>query len=368
MSVTPDSTLPRARRPVVVWLWTCVGLLLAMIVVGGVVRLTRSGLSITVWEPIVGAVPPLNHAAWERAFARYRESPEFRSLNPHMDLAGFQRIFWPEYFHRLLGRSIGLVVAVPTAVFLYKGWLGRRLLRHLFVLLVLGGLQGLVGWLMVASGLVDAPHVSHYRLTLHLGLGLFLFGFATWIALEQTLGGYLVTEGFDGLSRVLGGFLLLVAVTALSGGLVAGLHAGHAFPTFPLMAGAWVPEGLLAMAPAWRNGFDNVITVMFQHRVLGVSVFAFAVGLALAARRLGLARHARRAIDGIVLAASAQVALGITTVLLHVPVTFGAAHQGNAALLIAATLHAIYALRRWPAHVQLPDGVRIEPAGLPQAT
>lgn len=347
MSDTPRPAMPVARPAVVVWLWSCASLLLAMIVLGGVVRLTRSGLSIAVWEPIVGTVPPLSDAAWERAFAQYRDTPEFRSLNQPMDLAGFQRIFWPEYFHRLLGRSIGLILLGPGAFFLHKGWVGGRLLRQLVLLLFLGGLQGLVGWLMVASGLVDAPHVSHCRLTLHLGLGFVLFGFATWIALEHTLGGCLLARS-NGLGRALGAYAALVAVAALSGGLVAGLHGGHAFSTFPLMAGAWVPAGLLAMTPVWRNGFDNVITVMFQHRVLGGWVLGLAVGLAWAARRPALPLRVRHAIDAIACVAAVQVGLGVATVLLHVPVTLGAAHQGNAALLIAATLHALYRLRHSP--------------------
>ncbi|MBK9001402.1 MAG: COX15/CtaA family protein [Myxococcales bacterium] len=368
MSNEPARALPRARRAVVVWLWLCVLSLLVMIVLGGVVRLTGSGLSITVWEPIVGTLPPLDHADWERVFALYRQSPEFRHVNPTMDLAAFQRIFWPEYLHRLLGRSIGVLVAVPCVYFLVKGYLGRQLVRRLVLLFALGGLQGLIGWLMVASGLVDAPHVSHYRLTLHLGMGFLLFGYAAWLAIEQTLGGFVVTNGWPRLRRALLGFTALAALTALSGGLVAGLKAGHAFPTFPLMAGAWVPAGLLAMMPVWRNGFDNVITVMFQHRVLGIAVLVFALGLALAARKSGVPRHARVAFDLIVAAVLVQVTLGIATLLMFVPVSVAAAHQGNAALVLGAALYANYALRRWPEHVELPADVRLSPSAVPLAT
>lgn len=359
MNESTPSSLPKASRAVVVWLWLCVAALFAMIVLGGVVRLTGSGLSITVWEPIMGAVPPLSHADWERAFTLYRQSPEFRHVNPHMDLAGFQSIFWPEYLHRLLGRTIGVLVAVPCVWFLWKGRLGRRLVRRLVLLFALGGLQGLVGWLMVASGLVDAPHVSHYRLTLHLGMGFLLFAFATWLAIEQTFGGYVVSAAWPRLRRALDAFVAFAALTALSGGLVAGLRAGHAFPTFPLMAGAWVPDGLVAMAPAWRNGFDNVITVMFQHRVLGTCVLALALVLAVAARRAGVPRHVRIGFDLVAAAVLLQVTLGIATLLLHVPVAIAAAHQGNAALVLALSLYASYALRRWPDDVELPAGQEV---------
>ncbi|MBK7585603.1 MAG: COX15/CtaA family protein [Myxococcales bacterium] len=365
MSIAPAPALPSARRAVVVWLWLCVVLLLTMIVLGGVVRLTGSGLSITVWEPIVGTLPPLDHAAWERAFSLYQQSPEFRHVNSDMDLAAFQRIFWPEYLHRLLGRSIGIVVALPCAFFLFKGWLDRHTVRRLVLLLLLGGLQGLAGWFMVASGLVDAPRVSHYRLTLHLGMGFLIFSYAAWLALEQTLGGFVVTEGWPRLRRALGLFTALAALTALSGGLVAGLKAGHAFPTFPLMAGELVPTGLLALTPTWKNGFDNVITVMFQHRVLGTAVLAFAIGLAYAARKAELPRHARRGFDLILAAVLLQVTLGITTLVFYVPVALAAAHQGNAALVLAAALYAAYALRRWPAHVKPPAGASVSPQANP---
>lgn len=368
MSNEPALALPKARRAVVVWLWLCVFALLTMIVLGGVVRLTGSGLSITVWQPIMGAIPPLSDADWEHAFSLYRQSPEFRHVNPDMTLAGFKTIFWPEYLHRLLGRSIGVLVAVPCVVFLMQGALGRRLVRRLVVLFALGGLQGLFGWLMVASGLVDLPHVSHYRLTLHLGMGFLLFGYATWLAIEQTLGGFVVSEGWPGLRRAVAAFTGLAALTALSGGLVAGLRAGHAFPTFPLMAGAWVPTGLTALSPAWRNGFDNAITVMFQHRVLGIGVLVFALGLAWACRALRVPRHARLGFDLIVAAVALQVTLGITTVVMHVPVAIAAAHQGNAALVLAAALYTSYALTRWPEHVGLPTGLRASPGALPQAT
>lgn len=368
MSEETAKPLPPARRAVVVWLWLCVLALLTMIVLGGVVRLTGSGLSITVWEPLVGTVPPLTHADWERLFALYRQSPEFQHVNPDMDLGGFQTIFWPEYLHRLLGRTIGVLVALPCVYFLVKGQLGRRLVRRLVLLFALGGLQGLIGWLMVASGLVDRPHVSHYRLTLHLGMGFLLFGYASWLAIEQTFGGYVVTGGWPRLRRALTAFTVLAAVTALSGGLVAGLKAGHAFPTFPLMAGAWVPAGLLALEPVWRNGFDNVITVMFQHRVLGIVVLAFALGLRWAAHKSHLPRHARIGFDLILATVLVQVSLGIATVLMHVPVAVAAAHQGNAALVLGAAIYASYALRRWPEDVKLPEGIQLAPSALPQAT
>ena len=237
-----DRALP--HRAVATWLWLCTALLLGMIVVGGVTRLTGSGLSIVRWEPIVGALPPLNGSEWERVFALYKESPQFRLVNSHMDLDAFKSIFWWEYFHRLLGRSIGIVVALPLVFFTLKRWIERRRAIVLVGIFCLGGVQGLIGWLMVKSGLVDAPHVSHIRLTLHLVTGMLIFALVLWQAVDATWARSrargLAEVSAEALTPVRRWAMLvttLAAVTVTSGGLVAGLRSGHAFPTFPLIAG-----------------------------------------------------------------------------------------------------------------------------------
>jgi cytochrome c oxidase assembly protein subunit 15 len=316
------------RRIVAVWLWTVAACLWAMIVLGGVVRLTGSGLSITVWDPIMGAVPPLSHADWEHAFSLYRASPEYKLRNLGMDLGSFQTIFWFEYFHRLLGRFIGVLLGVPLIAFALKRWIDRRLALRLGFLFLLGALQGLAGWYMVKSGLSDAPRVSHYRLTLHLGLGLLSFAITVWLAIEESFGR--VAAGLAR-TRALCGFVFF---TALSGGLVAGLHAGHAFPTFPLIAGYWIPPGLFAIEPFWRNFLDSALTVQFQHRLLAFGVFGFVV----VSWWKGRHSPAKRALDLLLGVVLVQVTLGILTLLLDVPTALAAAHQGNAALLIAASL------------------------------
>ena len=336
------------RRAVAIWLWLVAASLLAMIVLGGVVRLTGSGLSITVWAPIVGTLPPLDHAAWERAFALYQQSPEFRFVNAGISLEGFKSIFWFEYFHRLLGRSIGAMVALPLLFFAWRGYLKKKLVRGLLLLLLLGGLQGFVGWYMVASGLVDEARVNHLRLTLHLGMGLGIFAYTVWLAIEQTFGGDIARQGSRALGRVTAVVTALVSFTALSGGLVAGLKAGHAFPTFPLMAGKLVPDGLFASQPAWQNSFDNALTVNFQHRVLATLVLLVVAALFWHSRRVELPRHARLGFSLMLLFVLLQVTLGISTLLLDVPVALAAAHQGNAALLLATTLYANYAIRHAP--------------------
>jgi cytochrome c oxidase assembly protein subunit 15 len=337
------------RRIVAIWLWTIVASLWLMIVLGGVVRLTGSGLSITVWEPIMGAIPPLSHADWERAFALYRDSPQYKLQNAGMDLGSFQTIFWFEYFHRLLGRFIGVLLGVPLVVFLMKRWIDKRLGIWLGLLFLLGAFQGFIGWYMVKSGLVDIPRVSHYRLTLHLGLGFLSFAITAWLAIEQSFGriakGRAVTRAMCG----------AVFFTALSGGLVAGLHAGHAYPTFPLIAGALIPSGLFAIDPVWRNFIDSALTVQFQHRVFALGVLVFVIITWVKARDTS----ASRAFDLLLGVVLVQVMLGILTLLFHVPTVLAAAHQGNAALLIAASL---FAHHRGSAGAQsVPATPRIQP-------
>ncbi|MFO0727653.1 MAG: COX15/CtaA family protein [Myxococcota bacterium] len=324
------------------WLAIGAALLLAMIVLGGTVRLTESGLSITEWAPILGTLPPLSAADWDRAFSLYQASPQFRLVNSGMDLEGFKLIFWPEYLHRLLGRVIGLWFSLPLAWFAWRRMIDRRLFRGILLLIGLGGLQGLVGWLMVQSGLVDAPRVSHLRLTVHLGMGLLLFAATVWLALSLERGSALPVHG---LRKHTGLLTALVFTVILSGGLVAGLRAGHAFPTFPLMAGAWVPDGLLSLSPAYTNLFFNSLTVMFQHRVLALITVGVAWALGWRAQRAAISAEARRAAWWVAGLATVQVGLGIATVLLHVPVLLGALHQGNAALLLASTLVLHRALR-----------------------
>ncbi|HMR06980.1 MAG TPA: COX15/CtaA family protein [Polyangiaceae bacterium] len=341
------SSKQTASRGVITWLWLTCALLLAMIIVGGVTRLTGSGLSIVRWEPIIGALPPQDSAQWQRVFALYQESPQYQLVNHGMDLEAFKSIFWWEYFHRLLGRGIGLVVGLPLIAFWLTGRLSRRRTLALAGIFALGGLQGVVGWLMVRSGLVDLPQVSHYRLTLHLGIGFLIFGLVFWQALSVSFGegrARRVAHMDPQLRLHVVGFLLLVCVTVLCGGLVAGLKAGQAFPTFPLMAGYWVPPGLFACEPLWRNFVDSAVTVHFQHRVLALLV-TFATGyLALRAFRAPPQLGLRRAASLLTLAVALQVVLGVVTVLLSVPVWAGAAHQVNAALLLAATLNLMHVL------------------------
>lgn len=331
------------RRSVAAWLFLCAAMVLVMVVVGGITRLTHSGLSIVEWQPLVGTLPPLSHADWEALFAKYRETPEFRLVNFDMDLAGFQTIFWWEWIHRLLGRLIGVVFLLPFLWFLLRGRLERSLAWQLAGVFVLGALQGALGWYMVASGLIDDPRVSHFRLTAHLGVALAIFAAEFWIALEL-----LAPAGRSGRTAPLGRFggaiVAVVFVMSLSGGLVAGLRAGYAYNTFPLMSGHVVPPEILMLEPWWKNFFYNMATVQFVHRSIAWLLIVLVPLLWWRALAAPLAASQRRACHLLLAVLALQVVLGIVTLLYGVPVSLGAAHQGGAVLLLAASIWAAHQL------------------------
>jgi cytochrome c oxidase assembly protein subunit 15 len=314
------------------------------VVVGGVTRLTHSGLSIVEWQPLVGAIPPLSDADWQQLFAKYRLTPEFQKVNFDMDLAGFKSIFWWEYFHRLLGRGIGAVFLLPMLWFVLRRAIDRPLAWKLAGVFVLGALQGAMGWYMVKSGLVDDPRVSQFRLTAHLGLALLIFAAMVWIALDLLFprpGSSRTRFGTAALALVVVIFLM-----SLTGGFVAGIRAGKAYNTFPLMNGHWVPPEILMLEPWWMNFFYNMATVQFVHRAIAW-LLAFAVPLLWwRVMREVTDPRARLACHALLAALAAQIALGIATLVLQVPVALAAAHQGGAVVLLACALWAAHALRR----------------------
>ena len=335
------------RYRLAAWLFGCCALVFAIIVIGGVTRLTRSGLSITEWQPIVGTLPPLDAAQWEEAFAKYRATPEYRLVNHGMDLDGFKRIFWWEYFHRLLGRLIGVAFLLPLVWLAVKRRIPRRFGWPLAGIFVLGALQGAMGWYMVQSGLVDDPRVSQFRLTAHLGLALAIFAAMFWAGLSIGIGRDAREATDRGLRRFAHAVAALVFVMALTGGFVAGIRAGFAYNTFPLMNGALVPPEILALEPWWRNFFWNMATVQFVHRALAWLLMLVVPMLAWRlVRTPGVSPRARIGGYGLLAALAIQVTLGIATLLAVVPLHLAAAHQAGAVLLFAAALNVSHALRR----------------------
>lgn len=344
MPMRPDPS--SRRRAIAIWLLACCALVFALIVVGGITRLTHSGLSIVEWQPLVGTLPPLNDAQWEETFTKYRASPEFKQRNHDMTLAGFKGIFWWEYAHRLLGRLVGLVFLLPFIYFLATGKLKGGLAWKLGGIFLLGGLQGALGWYMVQSGLVDDPRVSSARLAAHLGLAFLIYALIFWTALG--LLAPLRTASSDAARRRAGALVLLVFVMVLSGALVAAIRAGFAYNTFPLMNGEWIPPEIMVLDPWWTNFLHNMATVQFVHRLLAMLV-ALAVLIVWArVQREPPNRGARIWSHALLLAAVAQVAAGIATLLLRVPLELAALHQAGAVVLFTCALGVRHALREAP--------------------
>jgi cytochrome c oxidase assembly protein subunit 15 len=331
------------HRAVAVWLLACCTLVFAMVVVGGITRLTHSGLSIVEWQPIVGVLPPLNETQWEETFAKYRQTPEFRLRNHDMKLAGFKGIFWWEYAHRLLGRVAGFVFLVPFVVFLARGLLERPLAWKLGGILVLGAAQGVLGWYMVKSGLVDDPRVSSLRLAAHLGLAFLIYGWMLWLAMNLLVPAEVRVKRGPRVGAAL--VVLLVFVMVLSGALVAAIRAGLAYNTFPLMDGHWIPAEILRIEPPWQNFIHNMAAVQFVHRALAL-VIAIA-GVALWWRvdtDRNLDDRSHRWCNALIVAAGLQIAAGIATLLMRVPLVLAALHQAGALIVFTCALGLLHAL------------------------
>jgi cytochrome c oxidase assembly protein subunit 15 len=318
-----------------------------MILLGGVTRLTESGLSMVEWRPLMGIWPPIGEAAWQAVFEKYQAFPEYQKINQGMSLDEFKVIFMYEYLHRVLGRIIGLLFLVPLVYFSLRGMVRPGLMPRLAILFVLGGCQGLLGWYMVQSGLVDRPSVSQYRLTAHLGLAVALFAAIVWQVLalwpSKEVDRSPVSARASNFALVL---LALVYLMILSGGLVAGTDAGFSYPTWPKMGPGFVPPGLYATTPAWLAAFEDVTTIQFNHRLFAYALFFLVGGFALTLLLRGGDRELRFAGVGLLGVLLLQLSLGISTLLTHVAVPVAAAHQGGAILLLTVMLYSAFILRQ----------------------
>ncbi len=336
----------RSRRMVARWLFGVAGMILVMVVLGGVTRLTGSGLSIMEWAPVTGVLPPLNQADWQKLFDLYQQIPQYALLHDGFGLAGFKQIFWLEWLHRLWGRLIGLAFLGPLIWLWATGRIERKLLPRLVLLFVLGGLQGAVGWFMVDSGfLPDTTAVSPYRLVIHLVLALVLYAAIVWTGFEVLRPTPVRLLCGRAIRRLAALCCALVALTIVAGGFVAGTHAGFDYNTFPWMAGDLVPDGYARLSPFVRNLTENIAAVQFDHRLLATlttAIVASIVAIGIAKPSL---RPARRAILALGVAVAAQYTLGVLTLLLVVPVGLAAAHQATAVLLLTAALATLHALR-----------------------
>ena len=334
---------PADRRATATWLAFCCALVVLMIVVGGITRLTGSGLSIPEWQPVAGVLPPMNDAQWQELFEKYQKTPEFRDRNHAMDVAGFKKIFWWEYSHRLLGRVIGVVFLLPFLWFLFKGKLDEDVAWKLGGIFILGALQGALGWFMVQSGLVQEPRVDSLRLAAHLGLAFVIYGAMLWVAMDLVRRERVANT--DSIRGTAGGMVALVFLQVLSGALVAGIHAGKAYNTFPLMDGHFIPPDIALLQPWWTNLAYNMATTQFIHRILAFTVALMAIGVWLGVRRDLPNPRARSWSNLLLVAVALQVALGIVTLLTAVPVNLGVLHQVGAVAVFSVAIAVRHALR-----------------------
>jgi heme a synthase len=336
-------------RAVRLWLYAVAALVLAMVLVGGATRLTESGLSITEWKPVTGVAPPLSQDAWRAEFEKYQATPQYRAMNSGMSLEAFKTIYWWEWTHRQLGRLVGAAFLLPFLFFLWRGWVAASLRPRLWFIFGLGALQGAVGWWMVASGLADRVEVSQYRLATHLLLACLIYVALILTAqrLDQRAAPFGAVPG-----RIRAGavaLLLLMLAQIYLGALVAGLRAGYAYNTWPLIDGALVPDAarLLFETPLWRNFFENILTVQFDHRVLAYAIFLIALVHAIDVGRTVKARGVRAGAFALLGAIVVQIALGVATLLWVVPLSLALLHQAMAMLVLTtASVHAANAISR----------------------
>jgi cytochrome c oxidase assembly protein subunit 15 len=339
-------SLTENPRALVVWLIGCALMVAAMMLIGAITRLTESGLSMVEWRPLIGALPPISTLEWERVFDLYRETSEYRLENAGMLLSEFKLIFWWEFIHRLWGRLIGVAFGLPLIWFLWRGYIAPRLRPHLLALFVLGAAQGAIGWWMVKSGFVDRHDVSQYRLTVHLAMAFLILGYMLWLVAGILTGANAGSRTPDWFRHSLSALLIVVFVTVISGGLVSGLGAGFDYNTWPLIAGAWVPNGMFDTVPFWNAAFEDILTVQFDHRMFAYVTVTSVLCLCGFGYRAAQSRWQKLILLLFGGMSLAQIALGIATLLSVVAIPLAVMHQAGAILLFSSAILARQAFRR----------------------
>lgn len=324
----------QTKNEIVIWLYSGCILVALMVLIGGITRLTQSGLSMVTWEPIMGIIPPLNQHEWQNAFDLYKQSPEFLHYNTHFNLSDFKQIFFWEYLHRLIGRIIGIIFILPCVIFWKRGWFDTPMKRKVIVIFLLGLLQGVVGWLMVKSGLIDKPHVSHFRLATHLIMACILIVYIYYTVLSYQ---YKVEGNSNKTWRKL--LLILSVICVLQivyGAFVAGLKAGLMYNNFPMMGQHWITPDLQTywQLKGWMSLLENAAWVQFIHRFIGVSLFIFTLVLFFYFLKQPLHQEQRKSVNLFLFAVIIQVILGICTLIFFVPITLGVIHQLGAIILL----------------------------------
>lgn len=342
----------KVSKSIVLWLISVCAVIFTLVIVGGVTRLTESGLSMVEWKPLLGWIPPMNEGQWLEVFEKYKAYPQYQKVNTGMSLSEFKYIFFWEYFHRVLGRLVGMVFFIPYIYFLIRKTIPSGLNKKLLVAFALGGAQGLLGWFMVKSGLVDDTKVSHYRLAAHLSLAFFLFSYLVWIiqdlvfAKSKTAPKDIKPKRHLLLKRFNMGLIVLIALQIIYGAFTAGLRAGYGYNTFPKMGATWIPAGFFYLEPTWLNFFQNNPSVQFIHRTLGwlvlfgVMVFWFLIR--------GYKIKGRSLLAGQLLAVMVMVQflLGVFTLIKVIPIGLAVTHQAGALVLLSLSLFSLHSLNK----------------------
>lgn len=333
------------NKPIIIWLLTGCLLIFLMVIIGGITRLTNSGLSMVDWNPIMGFIPPMSDLSWNEAFDKYKQYPEYQLVNYHFTLDEFKSIFFWEYFHRLIGRVIGVVFLLPFIYFLIRKQLSKKLILQCLILFGMGGLQGFIGWWMVKSGLVKDPDVSHFRLAIHLITAFLTFAYTFWVALglmyedKKTL-------DFKTLRAILHFIFGVTVLQIIYGAFVAGLNAGFVMNTFPKMGDQWINDSVTALSPTWLNFVEGIGGVQFIHRYLAYLVVGLIIYFVVRSRKYELSVRQKKSTNILLYAVLFQFLLGVFTLILSVPVWLGVLHQLGAFLLLTAIVFSMHAYKK----------------------
>ena len=334
----------KKNKPIIIWLLSGCFLIFIMVVIGGITRLTDSGLSMVNWNLFMGTIPPLNKLEWETTFNLYKQYPEYKKINFNITLEEFKSIFFWEYLHRMIGRLLGLVFIIPFIFFLIKKKLNKKLIIQSMILFFLGALQAFIGWWMVKSGLVNKPDVSHYRLSIHLITAFLTCGYTFWIAL--TLIFPEKKKGNKKLFQLLLLFFIILIIQIIYGGFVAGLNAGMGFNTWPKMGDKWIPESVYSLQPFWKNFVEAKYGVQFIHRSLGFLIVAIILLILIIKKNYVLTNKEKNALNITTVITLTQVFLGIFTLILFVPIVLASIHQITAFLLLMSTIYCLFLFKK----------------------
>mgnify|MGYP001344128612 CR=1 FL=1 len=334
----------RKDKSVIIWLFSGCILILIMVVVGGITRLTHSGLSMVNWSLFMGAIPPLSEVQWQETFDLYKNSPEFKKINFNYNLSDFKKIFFWEYIHRLIGRILGLVFIIPFIYFLIKKKLTKKLILQSIILFSMGALQGAIGWWMVKSGLVDNPDVSHYRLAVHLVTAFLTCAFTFWVALPLIYSGQ--RQGNIRILNNLRILFLLIVIQIIYGAFVAGLNAGVGFNTWPKMNGEWIPQAVYSIEPLWRNFIETPYGIQFIHRSLAIIIVIYILYIWFLGKKINIQKRQKSTINLIFSIVLIQTILGILTLIMIVPLSLALLHQIGAFFLLMSVVYSLFIFKK----------------------